>query len=74
MGEVIPIWQTFVKDIAPDIHDAEGQSAIMSHFNDEGWELVSVQGRYAYFKRVNPRWIAQQEANEQRRLSRPRRR
>ena len=60
-------WQTFVKDFSPDIHDAEGQNAILMHFCNQGWELINVQGRFAYFKRVNREWIAREEARQRRR-------
>lgn len=56
------LWQTFVKDVGPDIHDAEGQNSILTHYCEQGWELVSVQGQYAYFKRVNPEWVRREEA------------
>jgi hypothetical protein len=63
------MWQTFVKDIAPELHDAEAQMAILNHFNERGWELVNVQGRFAYFKRVNPEWVKEQEEAEKRHLA-----
>lgn len=68
------IWQTFIKDIAPDIHDAEAQNAILMHFCEQGWELVNVQGRYAYFKRPSPEWIAWKEAEDKRFYSKKARR
>lgn len=67
MGTIeIPMHQAFVKDIAPDIHDAEGQTQIINHFCGQGWELVNVQGRYAYFKRINPEWIRRENAKMRR--------
>jgi hypothetical protein len=58
------MWQTFVKDISPDIHSAEGQNAILMHFCNQGYELVNVCGNFAYFKRLNPEWLELQAENE----------
>ena len=65
----IQIHQSFVKDIAPDLHDEDGQNQIIDHYNRQGWELVSVSGRFAYFKRINPEWVAYQADLERRRLA-----
>lgn len=44
-------WEYFVKDIGIEFHPANGQAEILNHYGQEGWELVSVQGSFAYFKR-----------------------
>lgn len=44
-------WEYFVKDIGIEFHPAIGQADILNHYGKEGWELVSAQGTFAYFKR-----------------------
>lgn len=46
-------WEYFVKDIGIEFYPAIGQADILNHYGKEGWELVSVQGTFAYFKRPN---------------------
>lgn len=48
-------WEYFVKDIGADFHPPSGQTKILNHYGDEGWELVGLlsakEGSFAYFKR-----------------------
>lgn len=50
-------WEYFVKDIGIEFHPAIGQAEILNHYGKEGWELVSVQGSFAYFKRLDQEYM-----------------
>ncbi len=44
-------FEHLVKDLYPEKNEASEQIELLNHYGNQGWELVSVSGIFAYFKR-----------------------